>query len=304
MFIIRHRIYFFFAIGLVTLAAVVSIALFGLRLGIDFRGGALLSVSYEERPALSSVEERVRELGLGEVRIQPSGENNYFVRTRDITNDEKLALESALSLGGSVPMREESYTAIGPSIGSELANKALVSLIAIMLALLLFITFAFRHVSEPVASWKYAVIAIVTLMHDVLIPTGVFAYLGAVRGAEVDSLFVVALLTILGISINDTIVVFDRVRENLRRNRENASRESFEETVGKSLSQTIVRSINTSLTVIFVLLALYLFGPETTKNFALMLTVGMVAGTYSSIFLASPLLVVWESAGRRISRKA
>ncbi len=299
MFIIRHRIYFFFAIGLVSLAAIVSIALFGLTLGIDFKGGSLLSVSYGERPTLPAVEERVRELALGEVRIQPSGENSYFVRARDITNDEKMALENALSLGGSVPMKEESYTAIGPSIGSELANKALVSFTVIVLALLLFITLAFRHVSEPVASWKYATIAVVTLVHDVLIPTGVFAYLGAIRGAEIDSLFVVALLAILGISINDTIVVFDRVRENLRHNRENASRESFEETVGKSLSQTVVRSINTSLTVIFVLLALYFFGPETTKNFALMLTVGMVAGTYSSILLASPLLVAWEKFSRK-----
>ena len=205
----------------------------------------------------------------------------------------------ALSLSGSAPLIEKSFTAIGPSIGKELTNKAIAAIIAIVLALLAFITFAFRKVSKPVSSWKYAVIAIVTLVHDMLVPMGVFAYLGFARGAEVDSLFVVALLAILGISINDTIVVFDRVRENLRRREEMNTKEPFDETVGKSLNQTIVRSINTSLTVVFVLLALFFFGPETTKNFALMLTVGMIAGTYSSIFLASPLLVVWERYAKR-----
>jgi preprotein translocase subunit SecF len=149
-------------------------------------------------------------------------------------------------------------------------------------------------VSEPVASWKYGIVAIVTLLHDILIPAGLFALLGHVAGAEVDALFIVALLTILGISINDTIVVFDRIRENLRLNNEHRKREEFDSVVGKSIMQTIARSINTSVTVIIVLLALYFLGPVATKNFALTLIIGMVAGTYSSIFLASPLLVVWE----------
>jgi preprotein translocase subunit SecF len=150
-------------------------------------------------------------------------------------------------------------------------------------------------VSVPVSSWKYGVVAIVTLLHDILIPTGIFAYLGYSRGAEVGALFIVALLTILGISINDTIVVFDRIRENLNLNiLAKNTKESFTDVVWRSITQTLTRSINTSVTVIVVLLALFFVGPESTKDFALTLIVGMVAGTYSSIFLASPLLILIE----------
>ncbi len=303
MFILKHKSIFLGAIALITILSVLSIAVFGLSFGIDFKGGALLSVSYPNgRPSLSLLEEQTALLGLGEVRMQPSGDSGLLVRTVDITGEQRGSLISALSLGGGVSIKEESFSSIGPSIGQELESKAWIAIATVTLAILLFITFAFRHVSEPVQSWKYALIAIVALLHDILIPTGVFAFLSESRGAEVDSLFVVALLTILGISINDTIVVFDRVRENLKRVKETYAKETFEETVGKSLSQTIVRSITTSLTVIFVLVALFLFGPESTKNFALLLIAGMVAGTYSSIFLASPLLVVWERWSSRASR--
>jgi preprotein translocase subunit SecF len=165
--------------------------------------------------------------------------------------------------------------------------------------IILFIAFAFRGVSKPVASWKYGVVAIITLLHDILVPTGLFAILGHVVGAEVDSLFIVALLTILGVSINDTIVVFDRIRENLSRNHERGKKEEFAEVVGRSIWQTLARSINTSLTVVIVLVALYVWGPASTQTFALTLIVGMIAGTYSSIFLASPLLVAWEKLQRK-----
>jgi preprotein translocase subunit SecF len=301
MFILKYKSIFLGAIGAITALSVLSIAVFGLSFGIDFKGGALLSVSYQNsRPALDLLEEQTALLGLGEIRMQQSGESGLLVRTPDITGEQKEALKNTLSLGGQAPLREESFSSIGPSIGRELQSKAWIAIGTVTLAILLFITFAFRHVSEPVQSWKYAIIAIVALLHDILVPTGVFALLSESRGAEVDSLFVVALLTILGISINDTIVVFDRVRENLKRVKDTYAKETFEETVGKSLSQTIVRSITTSLTVIFVLVALFIWGPESTKNFALLLIAGMIAGTYSSIFLASPLLVVWE----RFSRKA
>jgi preprotein translocase subunit SecF len=188
---------------------------------------------------------------------------------------------------------------VSPIIGSELLEKGWIALGLVTVCIILFIAFAFRHVSKPVASWKYGIVAIITLIHDVLIPTGLFAFLGHINGAEVDSLFIVGLLTILGISINDTIVVFDRIRENLRLNEEVRKKESYEEVVGRSIMQTLARSINTSLTVVIVLLALYILGPQTTQNFALTLIVGMIAGTYSSIFLASPLLVVWEKWSRR-----
>jgi preprotein translocase subunit SecF len=184
-------------------------------------------------------------------------------------------------------VEEKSFNSIGPSIGAELRRKAIVSLSAVILAIILFIAYAFRKVSKPVSSWKYGIIAIVTLLHDVAIPVGFFTLLSHYSHVEVDTLFVVAVLTILGLSVSDTIVVFDRVRENIK----NRLSDNFPETVGKSLEQVYTRSINTSLTVILVLLALVFFGPASTKYFAMMLAAGMFFGTYSSIFLASPLLV-------------
>ena len=165
----------------------------------------------------------------------------------------------------------------------------------VILAIILFITYAFRKVSRPVSSWKYGVITIVTLLHDIIIPTGIFALLSHYTGAEVDTLFVLALLTILGLSVHDKIVVFDRIRENLK----DGERKDFAQTVGISTSQTIVRSINITLTIIFVLVPLYLFGPETTKNFALILTIGLFFGIYSSLFFASPLLILAEEWQRK-----
>jgi preprotein translocase subunit SecF len=232
------------------------------------------------------------------VRVQATGENNYLLRTRAISDADKQTLMQALTVSGNQP-KEEQFTTIGPTIGKELRTKAWYAMALVLLAIIAYIAFAFRKVSEPVSSWKYGVIAIITLIHDVIIPVGLFAVLGATRGAEVDSLFIVGLLTVLGISINDTIVVFDRVRENLKVNQETGKKEDFESVVGRSITQTIARSVNTSLTVVIVLLALFFLGPESTRNFALTLTVGMIAGTYSSIFLASPLLVTWERFSKR-----
>jgi preprotein translocase subunit SecF len=172
-----------------------------------------------------------------------------------------------------------------------MTKKAIIAIALVMLAILAFIAFAFREVSLPVQSWKYGVIAMVTLIHDIIIPTGLYVYLSNHFGAEVDTLFIVSLLTIVGISISDKIVVFDRIRENLKLS---SSKKPFEEVVGMSLRQTFTRSINTSVTVIIALLSLYFFGPASTKFFALTLTAGMIVGTYSSIFVASPLLTVWN----------
>lgn len=293
MWITRNITYFFILPAVLVALSFAALALWGLRPGIDLAGGSMMQVSYiGERPAESAVRETVRNIGLGEVRVQPAGEQGFVLRQRDLTEPEHQALLDALGELGAA--KEEQFTSIGPSIGQELMRKAWIAIGLVVLCTVLFIAFAFRGVSKPVSSWKYGVVAIVTLLHDILIPVGLFALLGAVAGAEVDALFIVALLTILGISINDTIVIFDRIRENLRLNEEARRSEPYEEVVGKSIQQTLTRSINTSVTVIIVLLTLYVVGPEATKNFALTLTVGMVAGTYSSIFLASPLLVIWE----------
>lgn len=291
----KNLAYFFILPAVLSVLAILAILTWGLKPGIDLAGGSLLQISYPGgRPPVEHIQTLVSKLNLGEVRVQSTGTNGYILRQRDLSNQEKNQLEGVL--GGLGTVHEDLFSTVGPVLGAELLHKAWIALTLVTLCIILFIAFAFRHVSKPVASWKYGVVAIVTLLHDILIPTGLFAILGYVRGAEVDSLFIVALLTILGISINDTIVVFDRVRENLSINEQKSKREEYVSVVGRSIMQTLARSINTSLTVVITLLALYFVGPVATKDFSLTLIVGMIAGTYSSIFLAAPLLVVWERA--------
>ena len=293
MNISKNLKYFFILPGLLSLAAVIALGLWGLRPGIDLAGGSLLQVTYQDnRPPVQQVQKITEPLELGEVRVQPADQSSYILRTLALAEDEHNQLTAVL--GGLGSMQEDQFTTIGPTIGAELLQKAWIAIVLVVLCTIIFIAWAFRGVSKPVQSWKYGIVAIVTLLHDILVPAGLFAVLGRFVGAEVDALFIVALLTILGISINDTIVVFDRIRENLRINEDKGKREEFEEVVGRSITQTIARSINTSLTVVIVLAALYFLGPVVTKNFALTLIVGMIAGTYSSIFLASPLLVAWQ----------
>lgn len=289
----KYQNYFFVIPLTLVVASLAALAVWGLKPGIDLAGGSLLWVEYPAgRPPVEMVREATGGLGFGEIRVQPSGEYGYILRQRDLSNTERQALLQPLRNLGE--MEEVQFTSIGPTIGQELLKKAWIAIVLVVLSIIAFIAFAFRKVSQPVASWKYGFVAVVTLLHDIVLPLGLFSFLGATRGAEVDSLFIVALLTILGISINDTIVVFDRIRENLRRNEEAHRREDYKDVVWRSIRQTIARSVNTSLTVIIMLAALFFAGPEATQNFALTLIVGMVAGTYSSIFLAAPLLVVWE----------
>lgn len=300
MFIIKNKFVFISISAVLVATSIALVAIFGLKLGIDFKGGALTEVAYPNgRPAISEIQDNVRSLGFGESVIQEAGENGVIIKSRDLSEAERLSLMKTLSKNGSVSVTEKTFTSIGPSVGAELARKSIVAIILVALAIILFIAFAFRKVSEPVSSWKYGLIAVVTLIHDITIPSGVFALLSHYAGAEVDTLFVVALLTVLGLSVSDTIVVFDRIRENLKFSPE----PTFAETVGKSISQTFTRSINTSLTVILALLALFFFGPETTKYFALVLVTGMFFGTYSSIFVASPILVLVEEWQRKKGRK-
>ena len=309
MFIIKHKkIFIGVSLGLVILS-VVAMIIFGFNVGIDFKGGALTEVVYKtERPAQESLNKPLEALDFGTVLLQPTGELGYIVKTRDLTDPEHAKLLETLSLDRSTTtgeaaadpdsLTELSFNSIGPSVGRELTRKAILAIILISLAIICFIAFAFRKVSKPVSSWRYGLIAVVTLLHDVIIPVGIFTILSHYFGAEVDALFVVAILTILGLSVSDTIVIFDRIRENLR-NEVNIAKTDFSQVVGRSLSQSFVRSICTSLTVILVLLALFFFVPETTKYFALMLTAGMFFGTYSSIFLASPLLVLSEEMQKK-----
>lgn len=294
MYIITHRKWFYSIPVLLVALSLAAVLVFGLRGGVDLTGGSLLEISYPEgRPSVEAIEAGIAGLNLGTVHVQATDDNGYLLRMRDINDAEKQGLLQALTLGERAVVTER-FTSIGPTIGAELRSKAWIAITLVLIAIIAYIAFAFRKVSAPVQSWKYGAVAIITLVHDIILPIGLFALLGFTHGAEVDSLFIVGLLTILGISINDTIVVFDRIRENLKLNADRNLAEEYEQTVGRSITQTIARSVNTSLTVIVVLVALYFLGPASTKDFSLTLIVGMLAGTYSSIFLASPLLVTWE----------
>jgi preprotein translocase subunit SecF len=311
MFITKNKNFFLGLAFLLTVVALGFIGVYGLNEGIDFKGGSLMAVSYGSasstpattasttpvavsvRPSIDEINKAVAALDFGNVVVQPIGDNGVTVKTRSLVEAERIELLSALSLGGKMPVEQTQFTSIGPVVGQELKVKSIYAVALVILLIVLYITFAFRKVSTPVASWKYGVIAIITLVHDIIIPTGFYALYGHYTGAEVDVLFVTAILAILGFSIHDTIVVFDRVRENLRSR--DPKKESFADTVGNSLSQTFTRSINTSLTVIFTLFVLYFLGGVSTENFALLLLVGVTAGTYSSLFFASPLLVLFES---------
>ncbi len=299
MFIAKYKKIFLSLSIILLVVSIIFISVFGLKAGIDFKGGALLEVSYtDSRPEISLLEAGIKKINIDQALIQPTGELGYIIKTRDLTETEHQALVKLLSFSGKYPATEKSFTSIGPSVGSELTRKAIVSITMVILAIILFITYAFRKVSRPVASWKYGVITIVTLLHDIIIPTGIFALMSHYTNAEADTLFILALLTILGLSVHDKIVVFDRIRENLH----SGDRKKFAETVGTSTSQTIIRSINITLTIIFVLVPLYLFGPESTKNFAFILTIGLFFGIYSSLFFASPLLILleeWQSKNQK-----
>ncbi len=291
MFVITHKNIFFALTTLITVVSLAAIAVYGLKFGTDFTGGTLAEVKYETaRPAGEVIHAALDTAGFEGYSIREAGETGYILRAGTLTTEQRASLAALFSTQES-PATISQLTEVGPTIGKELRNKSYAAIGMVLLCILLFIAFAFRKVSQPVSSWVYGLIALVTLLHDVIVPTGFFALLGHYTGAQVDTLFVTAILTVLGFSIHDTIVVFDRVRENLHVNHDKGIKEQFDITAGKSLGQTLIRSTNTSLTVVITLSALYILGPASTHDFALTLLVGIIAGTYSSIFLATPLLV-------------
>ncbi|MDE2079321.1 MAG: protein translocase subunit SecF [Patescibacteria group bacterium] len=297
MWIIKHRKGFYIFTALYVVLALAALLVWGLKFSIDFTGGSLLDIAYTNTaPNVAEVTSALTAIGIADPSVRPSGANEYLIRTPFLTPVEYQNAQSALSgTNNAWPLTVKEYTSIGPTIGNELQTRAVWAIVLVLIAIALFVAIAFRKVSKPVSSWKYGLTVLIALAHDVIVPVGAFAILGHFLGAEVDTLFVTALLVILGFSVHDSIVVFDRVRENLRKNQEtNNSKEPFEDTVGKSVSQTIARSVNTSLTVVIVLLALLFLGPASAHYFVLTLLIGIIAGTYSSIFLGSPLLVTLE----------
>lgn len=310
MNVIRYKYIFLTISWLAVFISIAAIAIWGLSLGIDFTGGSLLEVEYSGvRPEIAQVKKTLEGLGLDSVIAQPAGERGILMRFKTINEETHQRILSRLS-ANAVPgsgvknagpgLIERRFDTIGATIGSELAKRSVISLLLASAAIIAYIAWAFRKVSKPVSSWKYGVAAVLALIHDVTIPAGVFAVLGHFRGIEVDSLFITALLTIMGFSVHDTIVVFDRTRENLRTSK---TPQPFDTIVNRSINETIMRSINTSFTVLLVLVMIYLFGGVTVQHFALALILGIAFGTYSSIFVASPLLVVWNNFSQRKKNK-
>lgn len=294
MFVVKYRKFF---VGLSLLLMVVSAALvgkFGMNYGIDFTGGSVLEVSYVgERPEMDVLRQAVAEAGFTDARVQVFGEDSVIVRSPELDDTARGEMVAALSLGDTESVTMERFNTVGPTIGKELREKALIALIVVALAIIVFVAYAFRKVSKPVSSWTYGLAAVIALVHDVIIPIGIFALLGK----EIDTLFVVGLLSILGLSVNDTIVVFDRIRENISAHGKKGKEamRHFDRVVGDSLKQTVARSINTSLTLVVVLAVLLTVGPVATRELALVLLIGTIVGTYSSIFFASPLLLAFVS---------
>jgi len=290
MFIIKYRKIFYILSVILIAGSIGAIFYWGLKPGIDFSGGSLLAISFKEVPSLEEVK-GVLSVNFKDASVRESGDG-FIIRVREISQIEKDSIMQSLSFADKYEPVEKTFSSVGPILGKEAIQKSWISILLVLLAIVLFVAFAFRKVSKPISSWTYGLVAILALLHDVIIPTGVFALLGHFYGFEVDTLFVTALLVILGFSVHDTIVVFDRVRENLHHNEEHNNKKSFETVVGESISQTFIRSINTSLTTLLAIFVLYLFGPEAVRHFSLTLLIGITVGTYSSIFIGSPLLVI------------
>ena len=285
----KSKIWYAFS-GTLFAASVVALAFWQLNFGIDFTGGSLLTIEFSQgRPGTENIVDALKPLDLGEIVLQNAGQSSVHIRFREI--DDPKHKEILHVLQEKFPGAEERrFETVGGIIGKELKSRSLWALGAVLLFILLFIAWSFRKVSRPVPSWQFGISAIITLFHDVIITLGAFSALGHYLHIEIGASFIAAVLTVLAYSISDTIVVFDRIRENLFKMR-NAT---FPDVVNASVNQTMQRSINTSLTILLSLTAIFFFGGDSIKYFALTLIIGIFIGTYSSIFLASPILVTWQ----------
>lgn len=297
--IIKQRKIWFSVSTVLVIASLAAILGIGLNLGIDFNGGSLMEIEFNQqvsRPNSIEVNQALAPVQIGGVVTQAVGDNGMILRFKNVdepTHQQILTTLNQAFVADGISeniITEKRFDSIGPTIGAELKTKTLWAIGIVLLAIIVYIAWAFRKVSKPVASWKYGLIAIVAVFHDIIITLGIFAILGRLYGIEINAPFIAALLTILGYSVNDSIVVFDRTRENLLKD----IGSDFDKVVQKSVNEVIVRSINTSFTTLFVLFAILLLGGATIREFILALIIGIAIGTYSSIFLASPLLVTWE----------
>lgn len=304
----KYRRIYFGITGILIVASIVALLSYGLNPGIDFTGGTIMELEYkDERPSNEQIMSELEEFDLGNIVIQSTGERGLIIRMKHIDEEVhqnilgKLAQKEEMQVEGGlifettkISISETRFESIGPVIGNELKEKTKIVVIAVLLSMIIYIALAFRRVQRPLRSWQYGIASVLALFHDILIPLGIFAVLGRLYNVEITIPIITALLAVLGYSINNTVVVFDRIRENLLRRGE-----EFEETVNISLNETLSRQINTSLTTLFVAFAIFFLGGETLKFFALALILGIGAGTYSSIFLVGPILVTWYKLKRK-----
>lgn len=284
----KYSLVYYIISGILIIASVVCLFMFGLKFGIEFAGGSNMQVEFTTaRPTNEAIKDALKGFNLGDITIQPTGNAGAILQFKGV--DEAAHQQILAEINKLSGASEKSFQYIGPSVGQELRNKTELAIVLALVAITIYIAFAFRKVSRPVASWKYGITSLIALFHDVLIPLGVFAVLGELYNVEITIPIIAALLTVLGFSVHDTIVIFDRIRENIFRR----GMGEFEDTVNVSLNQTLGRSLSTVFSTLIVLIAIYFFGGETLKYFALTLIIGITSGAYSSIFIASPLLVSW-----------
>jgi len=295
-FVRYRKIFYIFSICLVVLSFA-AIWFFGLKWGIDFTGGSVLTVKYQDNPPASiDVQEKIVSLGIGAVEVQKSGTNDFIIKTKEITESQRQEILNSLKSLGSLQDGASSFESISPVVGNELQGRIKFVAVLSVLIILIYIALSFRKVSRPVPSYVYGFTGVVALLHDVMIPIGVFAVLGKYVGAEITIPFITAMLTVFGYSINDSVVVFDRIRENLLKSKG----ANFDVVVDQSLNQTLARSFNTSFTVLLCLFAVFFFGGESLRFFSLALIIGIGFGTYSSIFIATLLLsTFWKKQQKR-----
>ncbi len=298
--VVGWRKVWFWISGITVGASILALAFWGLRQGIEFTGGSLLIMRFVNPPAPAEAAAEVQKttgVNVGPVVAQPVGNTDMQFRLRSLDGNESRAVVDHLKsvYASSTELR---FDAIGPVLGDELRQKSIEGLIVILLAILAYVAYAFRQVSFPIKSWKYGFVTLLAAFHDVIIPLGVFAVLGHFFNVEIGTPFIAAILTIMGYSITDTIVVMDRIRENLQK-----MSGSFADVVDISIRQTFLRSFNTSFATLLTLIAIFLFGGSSLHDFTLALIVGIAVGTYSSIFVASPLLVTWDKMVRGKTKK-
>jgi preprotein translocase subunit SecF len=294
----KYRAVWYVISAVLILASCISLAAYGLKQGIEFTGGSLIALRFEERPVSPEVEQVLRDTipELGSVVIQPAGEKDLQIRMKALSEDEHQKAVTAIK-GKWNSAQELQFYAIGPVIGQELRSKSIQGLLIVLAVIMAYVAYAFRKVAAPVQSWKYGAITIFTAFHDTILPLGVFALLGHFAGVEIGTPFVAAILTILGYSITDTIVIFDRVRENLTK-----ADGTFAHILDISVRQSFTRSFNTSVTTLLSLVAIYLFGGASLHEFTLALIIGIATGTYSSLFIAAPMLLTVDKISKRYAR--